>query len=332
MAPLDTGSVSHTLRLLDHLGERVGPAPEQFDRLGVYLRAIREHRGWTLAELAAATRIRRVYLGAIEDGDMSALPSRPFALGYVRAYARALGIDGELAVARFKTEHPDLTEPLRAPVGVKHEDHESRRPLILIAAAAVVCAVVAWNIVQRTVFHAEDPSGPPSVAGRDADIPAPPLANGAMRVGAPTAPPADQTTPAPYVPPGLENTAAAPSAVAVVEAPKLDVLPLGARFQPKGEVYGVTEATPAVVFQARKPALLIVRRADKAPYIARQMQVGQAVRAPIGHGLTVEVLDGEAFNAFVNDQNVGLLAAKPTSLDSFAAAATKAQTPAGPVQ
>ena len=332
MAPLDTGSVSHTLRLLDHLGERTGPAPDQFDSLGVYLRAIREHRGWTLAELAAATRIRRVYLAAIEDGDMSALPSRPFALGYVRAYARALGIDGDLAVVRFKTEHPDIAEPLRAPVGVKHEDREHRQPFILLAAAVVVCAVVAWNIVQRTVFHAEDPSAPPSVAGREADIPPPPLTGGAMRVAAPTAPPADQTTPAPYVAPGLENTAAAPTAAAVVEGPKLDLLPIGARFVPQGQVYGVTEATPSVVFLARKPGLLIIRRADKAPFIGRQLLAGEAVRAPIGHGLTVEALDGEAFNAFINEQNIGLLPAKPTSLDGLSNAITKAQTPAPPLQ
>ena len=154
MAPLDAGYVSPALRLVDPLGDRVGPSPESFDQLGLYLRAVREHRGWSLVELAANTSIRKSYLGAIENGDMSGLPSRPFALGYVRAYAKALGLDGELALARFKQEHPERHEPLRAPVGVKHEDTEGQRPVVTVAVGALIACVVVWNVVQRVLSMA----------------------------------------------------------------------------------------------------------------------------------------------------------------------------------
>ena len=136
MAPLDTGYVMN-LRLVDPLGERVGPSPTDFDKIGAYLRAVREHRGQTLDGLAETTRISKTYLQAIEDADISALPSRPFAIGYVRSYAMALGIDGDAAAARFKKETPDFSEPLRNPIGVKHETHR-RNPLIFAMIALVV--------------------------------------------------------------------------------------------------------------------------------------------------------------------------------------------------
>ncbi|MFV4677418.1 helix-turn-helix domain-containing protein, partial [Mycobacterium tuberculosis] len=90
------------LRLVDPLGERFGPSPDDYSTIGDFLRALREHKGLTLAELAATTRIRRAYLQGIEEGDRSSQPSRPFAIGYVRSYAQALGIDGDAAAARFK--------------------------------------------------------------------------------------------------------------------------------------------------------------------------------------------------------------------------------------
>ena len=122
MAPLDTGTLSPHLRVVDAAGRAAGPAPEDYDTLGAYLRAVRESRGLSIAELAAVTRIRRAHLQALEERNRSALPSRPFAIGYVRSYAKALGVDGESAVQRFKTDWPETDGGLRNPVGVGGED------------------------------------------------------------------------------------------------------------------------------------------------------------------------------------------------------------------
>ena len=99
---------------------------------------MREHRGETLSELADGTRVRGAYLAALEQGDRSILPSRPFAIGYVRSYATALGLDGELAVERFKRDWPEASEPLRNPVGVGGETKASRPLLYAMAAVLVV--------------------------------------------------------------------------------------------------------------------------------------------------------------------------------------------------
>lgn len=328
MPPLDTGSVTHTLRLVDPLSDRAELAPGDFQVVGAYLRAVRERRGHTIADLAAATRIRKAYLAAIEEADYSVLPSRPFAIGYVRAYAKALELDGEAAADRFKLEMPDASEPLRNPIGVKHEKPE-RRPLFFAAAAVVVVAVVGWNIAQRALTVSQEPAPPPLPAPVAADAPQAP--QGPISLGAAQPPPAEQTTPAPYVTPGLAAAQpvdpAAPVAAAKPEAVLASTAPQV--FSTRAAIYGSTAPGPAVVLQARKAASLIVRGAAGEVYFARQLAMGEAYRAPVGRKLQAEVTDPGAFSVYINDQLQGALVAPQTPLDKVAAEIVAA-TPAPP--
>jgi cytoskeleton protein RodZ len=73
-------------------------------RLGAELREARGKLGWDLAQLAGSLRIRQNYLEAIENGNISDLPGTTYALGFVRAYATALGLPGEDAARRFRAE------------------------------------------------------------------------------------------------------------------------------------------------------------------------------------------------------------------------------------
>ncbi len=61
--------------------------------IGEQLRAAREARGLSLEEAEAATRIKRVYLEALENEAFSVLPSPAHARGFLRRYARWLGLD-----------------------------------------------------------------------------------------------------------------------------------------------------------------------------------------------------------------------------------------------
>ena len=316
MAPLDTGYVMN-LRLVDPLGERVGPSPTEFEKIGAYLRAVREHRGLSLADLAETTRISKTYLQGLEDGDLSVLPSRPFAIGYVRSYATALGIDGDAAAARFKKEAPDFSEPLRNPIGVKHEKTR-RNPLIFAVIALILSGVVIWNVAQRGLTT-KDPAAPVvSLSGAQAAEPKAPT--GPIALGAATPPPADQTMPVAYVTPGMDlsgsqngepskvMTASASAAAAVAAA--ANVTPTGYAsspvFAPKGAIYGAPANEPSVILQAKKAASLIVRGAGGAVYFARQLAPGEAYRAPLGAGLTADVADPGAFAIYVNGQTQGV--------------------------
>lgn len=321
MSPLDTGSVTHSLQLVDPLG-RLSPRADQHPTIGGHLRSVREELGLSLQELAERTRISRQYLAAIEDGDLSALPSRPFAIGYVRAYAIALALDGDTAAQRFKAETPDTSEPLQAPIGVQH-DKPARSPFIFAAAAAVLVAVVVWNISQRALTSDDPP--PPSLPAdapvQEATAPAGPIA-----LGTALPPPADQTTPAPYLTPGLAAHAALPAdgsaPVAVVQATAAiqpGPAPLAADFNPRGQVYGAPAQGPNVVLRARKSGTLVVRGKDGAVYFARQLRAGESYRAPLGAALTADVTEPAAFDLIVNGRPRGVLTSAQTALDKVSA-------------
>ncbi len=68
---------------------------------GQRLKREREMRGVSLDEIAQATKIGTRSLRALEDEDFERLPGGIFNKGFVRAYARFLGIDEEQAVADY---------------------------------------------------------------------------------------------------------------------------------------------------------------------------------------------------------------------------------------
>lgn len=332
--PLDSGGVTHFYRAHDADPNDLamsGDAPDlnYGPDVGAALRAIREFQGVSLQDVADATRIRRAYLASLEDMRLEELPSRPFALGYVKAYARHLGLDPEAAVDRFRHDAPDHEEgQLRAPVGVRRE-RDPRMGAVIVGAVLIVGAVVAWNITQRTM-KAEAP--PPAAVADNAQIPAAPTApptgggNGGFTVGQPTPPPPESTTPDLYKTPGLEDAAAAGgSADAAAAAAKAraaaeaqdpvsaePVADIGSPFQPQGAVLGAPVGTSNVILQARKSGQLVVRGADGTPYFARQLTAGQAYRVPQVKGLTIEVTDPSLFNVYVNGALKGRLPAAQT--------------------
>ena len=316
MAPLDAGYVNSSLCLVDPFGDRVGPHPENFESLGFYLRAVREHRGWTLTDLAQATRIRRAYLDAIEDGDMSILPSRPFALGYVRAYARSLGLDGELAAQRFKLEFPHGHEPLRAPAGVRHQI-EKGSPVAALVVGGLIVAVLIWNFVQHALSASEQAANHKGAVQVQSEAPPPPTRAGAFIVAPPSAAPAESTTPPPYVTPGLEAVIGPMTAAAAAEARPTDELPLGVPFEARGQIFNQAGNAPAVALQARKSAMIVIRRADGLVFFARQLKAGETLVAPTGRGLSAEVNDPDSFYTILNNSLVGKLTALHQPLDAI---------------
>lgn len=66
------------------------------------MRDAREARGDALAEVERVTRIRRRFLESIEASDWMALPDGPPSRGFIRIYARYLGMDADQCVAEFE--------------------------------------------------------------------------------------------------------------------------------------------------------------------------------------------------------------------------------------
>jgi cytoskeletal protein RodZ len=74
------------------------------DGLGLWLRRARENRQLSLADIERELKIRSRYLQALELGDYAALPGVVQARGFLRNYARYLGLPVEEALARYEAE------------------------------------------------------------------------------------------------------------------------------------------------------------------------------------------------------------------------------------
>ena len=68
---------------------------------GETLRLAREERGWQVAEVASQLNLAPHALVQLEAGQFERLPGHTFARGYVRAYAKLLGLDQAALVAQF---------------------------------------------------------------------------------------------------------------------------------------------------------------------------------------------------------------------------------------
>ena len=68
---------------------------------GETLRQARESNGWTLAEVALKLNLTSTSLANLEAGAFDKLPGHTFARGYIRAYAKLLGIDQAVLVQEF---------------------------------------------------------------------------------------------------------------------------------------------------------------------------------------------------------------------------------------
>jgi transcriptional regulator with XRE-family HTH domain len=275
---------------------------------GGALRVLRESRGLSLQDVADATRIRRAYLAALEDMKLDQLPSRPFAIGYVRAYANVLGIDQNETVAKFKESAPCDSEPLRAPVGVRRQS-DPRLSLAACAAAVVVTAVLIWNLAQHAVAK-DGPASPPVAVAAQAPAP---VRQGPVTLAAAQPAPPESDVPKPYITPGLAPPTIAPAPDAQSVAASADAT--RSAFSAKGMIYGALGDQSAVIIQARKPASIIIRGPDGAVYFARELEQGEAYRAPTSiKGLVIDVSDPQAFDLYMNGQLQGQLQAAQTPL------------------
>jgi transcriptional regulator with XRE-family HTH domain len=326
--PLDTGGVTQ-LHILagpdndDAPGVADTPTLDYGPDVGAALKALREFQGLSLQDVSDGTRIRRAYLQAVEDMRVEELPSRPFALGYVRAYAKLLGLDPEEAVARFKQDAPEPDEALRAPVGVRRQG-DPRLGAIVAGGVLIVAAIVLWNVAQHAIDNGPPPPGAAATALANGAAPpqgAPGGASGPIGVGAPLPAPPEATVPAPYKTPGLEDaTANGGSADAATKAAKdaaatpdeVDVSRVGQAFQARGPIFGDAAAGGPIVLQASRGADLFVKNAAGKVVFLQHLNAGESYRAPNIQGLQFDVSEPTAFDVYVGGQFKSLLPATVT--------------------
>lgn len=73
-------------------------------RIGQHFAEERQKKGLTTTDVAKATKIRESFIIAIENSEYQKLPSSAYAVGFVRNYAKFLGLPEEKSIALFKRE------------------------------------------------------------------------------------------------------------------------------------------------------------------------------------------------------------------------------------
>ena len=127
---------------------------------GAQLKREREQRKITLDDISVSTKIGTRFLRAIEENHFDQLPGGIFNKGFVRAYARHLGLDEERTLADFLeatgAEPTDKKSELSAPapalqIPERDENQSPRIPwgiaTILLLIAALVIAI--WSFYSR---------------------------------------------------------------------------------------------------------------------------------------------------------------------------------------
>ncbi len=151
--------------------------------LGAELKQAREQRGVTLEELSQSTKIGTRLLLALEQDHYDQLPGGIFTKGFIRAYARAVGVDDEKAIAEYlAATEPSQPEPQNDSELLNRvvELRERRAPedlpwgLFALVLVAVAVALAAWGFYSKESHKTSRPPRSP-VANPSVLVPAQPL-------------------------------------------------------------------------------------------------------------------------------------------------------------
>jgi len=271
--------------------------PVDAARLGEELRDARLALGLSIEDVAEQLRIRRVYLVALEEGRVKDLPSPAYAVGFVRNYAGALGLDPGDMVRRLReaaagaVRKADLVFPEPVP-----ERGFPAGVVVLVGAVIAVGAYIAWynwaGTGNRTV---------------DAVPPVPARLEPAARTG-------EALRPAPPGSPAATAPAASLGPVGVPALPVPTQVPVQIPLPPV-----VTPAAPPadqsrITLRARAEIWTQVRDTrGNQTLISRNLRQGESFTVPPREGLLLSVgniallevlLDGQPAPAFAGAQGV----------------------------
>ena len=256
-------------------GEPHGPA--RTVRVGHDLPTARERLGWDRDAIAAYLRIRPAVLCAIEDGRFDDLPAGAYVMGFLRSYARTLGLDADAVARRFRAEaaeltrKPDLTFPAPVP-----ERGVPPGAVVLMGAVLAVGAYAGWFRMSDT-RHAEAPVL--QVSQRLAELVKSPPAP----VQVPAPPPVVAELPPPLALPPLMLPAVPPTAAAAaIPAAGVFGPPLSATPVPPGAGLPPLPEGTRIVLRAKADTWLEVRDHQGRVLLNRVLRSGETWPVPPG--------------------------------------------------
>jgi cytoskeleton protein RodZ len=290
--------------------------------VGETLRMAREQQGLSLDVISQRTKIGTEKLRAIEENDIQRLPSGIFLRGFVRAYAREVGLDVEDTVNRYIAQFESqasiveddtpyaLAEETPAEISETQRIEESLREMSIWGVVVVV--LLSLGLLAYMTLRSPSVSPAATVARAEAPAVTPPPAFASLVPVAPL-PPADAVPPP--LPPESASDAAplAPQNATPVAPPTTPVATVTRSTPEETGTAGVQTGTagvqePAVVQSSNTIELTIETVGpcwveaivDGQTVIYTMMQEGERQKIERGNDVVLRVGDPAAFTYSIN--------------------------------
>ncbi|MBK8158750.1 MAG: DUF4115 domain-containing protein [Rhodospirillaceae bacterium] len=254
-----------------------GVEPNEFiddrneDGVAALLRRRREELGRDIPTVARQLRIRAVYINAIEEGRLQDLPGTAYAVGFVRAYADYLGLDGNSIVGDYRDElaRRSRQNQLIWPVDQVEHKHFPGGIVLVVSLLVAVALYGGWyvaslpggtgiDLIDQVPELMKKQTSGDAPDGGDAPAEEAPGQSGAATepdTGGGTTPASAQASqsPAPATVPAPEVTAPVPAPTAVA-APAPMAAPAAEAVVAQPPVVAATAIAPAALPEAVEPA------------------------------------------------------------------------------
>ncbi|AYH42634.1 RodZ domain-containing protein [Azoarcus sp. DN11] len=226
-----------------HLDQQ-GAAISDAAAMGAQLRQLREARGETASDVAHSLKLTSRQIEAMEAGRLDLLPGAAFARGFLRNYARYLGVEPATVLAAFEADvNARAVElvPVSNAVGVMPSGSGRRAmhiPVGLIAGVLLLAVLVGWyfdwfrmparkaEVAEHVAESAtqEMPAVTSAAAAPQGQVSESALVASGVVPSLP-APAATASEPQPASPPGAATGAAASAPVAAPQVPAAQAAP-----------------------------------------------------------------------------------------------------------
>lgn len=143
------------------------------------IRQAREEKGIALSEVERATKIKKIYLQEIENGDFEKLPSESYALGFVKNYAKFLELPQNTIVPLFRREYDAKRHVSIIPEFRKKQHTYSKktifsgRGLIIIVVAAIIVGYIFFqysSLIFAPTVDVETPKNGTTISGNVVEV------------------------------------------------------------------------------------------------------------------------------------------------------------------
>jgi cytoskeleton protein RodZ len=262
------------------------------ESIGDFFKQVRETKGLTVDEVASKTRIRTDFVKALEEGNFAKLPDQVFARGFVRSYARSLGLDEEDAIHRFIQsagafyEKQDERERLKVRQAEEERKRRANRKAVAIAIGiAILTLIILLSREQSSLLVRRTSTEPPPTSAKRTTTPEVTKSDSGRPAGDPLAsaakPKPSETAPPPATTRNDANPAhEAPPPSATAAVPQQSTTPMPPPLTSDGRLGGLSMDGPT---SAEEPLVLDLE-ATELSWVVIQVDGGSPQEALLRPG------------------------------------------------